>query len=417
MEIKPDLFQMLQMIQNNDTINLDDNVNEIANLINAMQKKQIINKHPYAISECKKHGETYFLTYVYDETKKNHRRQIVAKTKKDIENKICSIYKQEHTWTLDQVYQEWYSETYRIRVKPTTYARTKTDYDRFLKDTKLSSTAITKITPLIIENFIHNAIIDFKLHEQGCKNLKGLLNGIFKYAVKKGYLAKNPIELVEISTSNIQRTKRRSKEEDIFTLEERNLIKATIKSDMEHYKDSAPYAILLCFQLALRVSELVALKWSDIIGQTIHIQRQEVCYKNINGQTVHEIVDHTKSRAGDRVLALTPEALNILNDVKIWNEAHDINSEYIFASDQKPFFNRQRINTCLYSYCDKAKIIRKSAHKIRRSVLSSLLDNASNKDAIREFAGHEDIMTTYKSYYKNIISDETFYEEMCSCLN
>ena len=410
-----EISKLLQLLRNEFKIDAD-NESDIADLLKEMKKKQIIENHPYAISECEKHGESYYLTYVYDGTKKNHRRQISAKSLPDLENKIYNAYMQEHTLTLEYVFDEWYTNVYQIKVKPTTYARTKTDYERFIKGTKLASISIDKITTLSLENFVHKSIIDFKLREQGLKNLKSLLNGIFKYAVRKGYIVRNPLELAEFSTSNVQRSQKRTKEEVTFTLEERKLIKDIIKSDFENYKDSAPYAILLCFQLGLRVSELVALKWSDILGRKIHVQRQEICYKDNNGKTIHEIVDYTKSKAGDRYLLLSPEALDILDNVRIWNKAHNIESDFIFANNKKPFFNRQRINTCLYSYCDKTGITRKSAHKIRRSVLSSLLDNIKDDAYIKEFAGHEDIQTTYKAYYKSIISDETFYKEMCACL-
>lgn len=78
-------------------------------------------------------------------------------------------------------------------------------------------------------------------------------------------------------------------------------------------------------------------------------------------------------------------------------------------------FNRQRINTCLYSYCEKIDIIKKSSHKVRLSVISSLLGNLANKKAVQGFAGHENIETTFNSYYKNI-SDDDLITGMCACL-
>ena len=56
---------------------------------------------------------------------------------------------------------------------------------------------------------------------------------------------------------------------------------------------------MLAFQLGLRVSELIALKWSDIADNTIYVQRQEICYttcENGNKRTVHKIVEYTKTK-------------------------------------------------------------------------------------------------------------------------
>ncbi len=413
-----DVIQILQYVKERDNIKLD-NENDVADLLNEMNKKQVIENHPYKISEMVKHGEPYFLTYLYDETKKNNRRQITAKSRTDIENKIYNDYLEKQVKTFENVFEEWYKTDYKKKVSKTTYPRTKTDYNRFLKDTEFSKKSISKISTLDVEHFIHTAIIDFKLREQGSKNLKSLLNGVFKYAKKKKYITENPVDLAEISTSNIVKPKKQHKEDVVFTKEERDLIKTKIATDTANYKNSVPFAILLSFQLGLRVSELIALKWTDIKGKSIHIQRQEICYTledENKKQTIHEIVDYTKTEEGDRILPLSPESLKILDDVKKWNKEHNIKSAFIFADKNGNNFNRQRINTRLYRYCEQINISKKSSHKIRRSVISSLLDSVKNKDSVRQFAGHKNIQTTFNSYYKDISSDDEFYSEMCACL-
>lgn len=128
------------------------------------------------------------------------------------------------------------------------------------------------------------------------------------------------------------------------------------------------------------------------------------------------VVEYTKTQAGERISPLTPEAKRILDKIKEWNKIHKLKSDFIFVNASNHNFNRQRINTCLYSYCEKVDIIKKSSHKIRRSVISSLLDNLANKKAVQEFAGHENIETTFNSYYKNISDDDDLITGMCACL-
>lgn len=299
-----------------------------------------------------KYGEVYYLSYLYDETKKNNRRQITAKSRTDIEDKINDDYIQKHILTFENVFEEWYTTVYRDKVRKTTYSRTITDYNRFLQGTKFSKKPISAIKTLDIESFIHKAIIDNKLREQGYKNLKSLLNGVFKYVLKKGYMNDNPMELVKISTCNIKKQKRQLKEDVVFTNEEREIIKKEIESDTANYKNSVSFAILLSFQLGLRVTELIALKCTDIRKKSIHVKRQEICYtvEDEKGKhTIHEIVDYTKTSAGDRILPLSPESLKILHDVKAWNNANKITSDFIFADKNGNNFNRQRINTRLYT--------------------------------------------------------------------
>ena len=409
---------LLQYLCGNDNMK-PDNENDLADWLEKMNKTKVIATHPYKISETVKHNEPYFITYLYDETKKNHRRQITAKSKTDLENKIYADYLAKKVRTFEDVYTEWYTTFYIKEVKSTAYARMGTDYKRFIADTELSKMSIAKIEALDIEEFVHNAIIKFKLKKQGYKNLKSLLNGVFKYARKKKYITENPLELATISTAHIVPPKKKHKQDVVFTIKEANIIKTEIENDSANYKTSVPYALLLSFKLGLRVSELIALKWTDIQANTIHIQRQEICY-TIHSEdkktTIHEVVEYTKTLAGDRILPLSPEALKILEDIRAWNKEHKIVSDFIFADKNGNNFNRQRINTSLYRYCERVNISRKSSHKIRRSVISSLLDNVKNKDSVRQFAGHENIETTFRSYYKDISEDEDFIKEMCSCL-
>ena len=405
-----------------DEINIDSiQESEVADLIEIMTRKQVLENHPYEIYSTTRNGQTYFVTYVYDETKKDNRRQISAKTRENLENKIYDDYKQRTLLTFEKVAQLWLRH-YRTSVKETTFDRTMSDYNRFIPTCDFANKSISHIKPIEIKEYLQNTIIKEKLKKHGYRNLKSLFNGIFKYAYDKEFIAKNPMDKLVVSTANLQKPSKKQKEEVVFTKKETGMIKDYIKSDSSNYKNTVPYAILLSFQLGLRVGELIALKGTDISHDVIHIQRQEIIYNKYDEElnkiasSVHEIREYTKSEAGDRYLPLTPEAKQILDDVKTWNQVHNIKSEFIFADENGMNFNRQRINKYLYKYCVKVGIIKKSSHKIRRSVISTLLDNIANKVSVQAFAGHEELQTTLNSYYKDISDDDDLYKGMCACL-
>lgn len=48
--------------------------------------------------------------------------------------------------------------------------------------------------------------------------------------------------------------------------------------------------------------------------------------------------------------------------------------------------------------CEKLRFRVRSMHKIRKTVISALIDSVMNLDEVRRFAGHEDIRTLLKSY-------------------
>lgn len=248
-----------------------------------------------------------------------------------------------------------------------------------------------------------------------------MLNGIFTYALEKELIKRNPMTGMKVSMTHIRKPEKKEQSEVVFTNAEKDLLRNTIKQDTANFKTSVGYAILLAFQLGLRVSELVALKWSDIKDKKIHIQREEIIYDKYDDncklieRSHHEIVDRTKSYDGNRFLPLTPTALKILEDVQAWNTEHNIHSDFIFADKNGNHFNRQRINSMLYHYCEVINIDRKSSHKIRKSVITQLLMEIENKKSVQIFAGHKHIETTL-SYYYDTSSEEEFYTGMCACL-
>ena len=403
-------------------VNIDpDLVNEVADMVEKMTKKNVIDKHPYAITETLRRGQKRFITYVYDESKANKRKQVSASTIENLENKIYEAYKNRNVLTFETVAQEWL-KAYKGKVKPQTFSRTMTDYNRFIPKCSFVKKSIKAIDTLTIEKYLEKTIVDDKLQEQAYKNLKSMLNGIFKFALKRRYITENPMETAEVSTTNLVVLPKKTKEAVVFTNKERDKIKDFIEKDSANYKTTAPLAVLLSFQLGLRVGELIALKWTDIEENKIHIQRQEVIYDVYDEElkktagSVHKVVEYTKTKAGERFLPLTPVALKILEDVKVWNKNNKIQSEYIFADENGRNYNRQRINTCLYSYCVDVDIIKKSSHKIRRSVISNLLDNIANKVSVSEFAGHENLQTTINAYYKDVSDDNDLFNGMCACL-
>lgn len=407
--------QLVQFLIDNDYTNID-----TALLEEMRNKANVLKEHPYKISKQKKHGETYYITYVKDETKRNNRRQISAKTLANLENKIYEAYKAENTLTFGKFSKEWL-KYYKNTVKETTFSRTMGTYKRFMPSCSLANKDIRKIKMLDVKKYLQNTIKKEELLEQAYKNLKSLLNGIFTYALEQEIINKNPMNGMKVSLAHIKQKEQKEQKELVFVDSEKEMLRNAIKADVANFKNTIPFAILLAFQLGLRVSELIALKWSDISNGSIHIQREEIVYDkydsdcNLINSSYHEIIERTKTDSGNRILMLTPEATLILKQVQEWNDSHGIHSEFIFAKKNGMNFNRQSINTRLYSYCTKIGIIKKSSHKIRSTVISNLLDTIVNKKAVQIFAGHKQIDTTL-GYYRNTSSEEELYYGMCACL-
>lgn len=413
-------YDELKNIFNSFNISSNDGKNLLLELEENMRKQQILEKHNYQIFEAKKGEKLVYRTYVIDEA--TGKRKLLERVKKEaLEEQIFKYYTIKNSFK--NVLNDW-KFFYKTTVKNTTFDRTNSDINRFFINNKVSfyDTEIAKIKRIEIKEFINKTIIDFNLKEQGLRNLKIILNGIFNYAMDKELINDNPMLNLKIPTANIINKTKKTKTESVWVNSEKQLLIKSIWDNKNNWKESSHLLLLLYFQTGLRVSEMVALKWEDINlkSKTIHIQRQEIIYNEWNEdltkknkKSIHIFVDYTKTSEGNRLIPLTNSAIEILEEIKDFNNKNNINNDFVFVTKKGKFFNRQRVNTLLYTYCDKLGIDRKSSHKIRRTVLSTLLDNVSNKKAIQAFAGHKDIETTLKSYYRDITDENEF----CECLN
>ena len=66
----------------------------------------------------------------------------------------------------------------------------------------------------------------------------------------------------------------------------------------------------------------------------------------------------------------------------------------------------------IYKFCDKLGIQRRSIHKLRKTFISTLLDNKVNSDTVRETVGHQDMRTTLNNYYYDRKTEKQIEEQM-----
>ena len=78
---------LLKILESGVTLGADEK-QELADLVEKMNKRKVIENHPYAISVIQIDGKPYYTTYVADDSKKDGRRKISAQKREHLENKI-----------------------------------------------------------------------------------------------------------------------------------------------------------------------------------------------------------------------------------------------------------------------------------------------------------------------------------------
>ena len=157
--------------------------------------------------------------------------------------------------------------------------------------------------------------------------------------------------------------------------------------------------MLFQFETGVRIGELVVLRYEDIEGDFITVQRM---YRRDS----KEVVPYTKGTYGDRRVVLTSEAKRIIETCRKYQEENNCDSGgYIFSINGQPCSYAATAD--LYKkYCKQLGIEKKTSHKARKTVISALIDGNVNINSVREMVGHRDEKTTLSNYYYDRSTDE-----------
>jgi integrase len=334
-------------------------------------------------------------------------------SEKDILNLVVDYYKsQEEEPTVSDVFKDWVNTKLEYEeISRGTFDRYTNDYIRFFKGTSFEKKKVKDVTEDDIEDFIRKTIMGHKLSRKAFANCRILIFGIFKRAKKKKstqisitYFMKD----LELS-KNIFAKVIHHKENQIYQEDEIPLTAEYLKSNPTMLN----LGLLLAFQTGLRCGELAALKPSDIVGKAIHVQRQEIKYKDPDTQKcTHEIKEYPKTDMGNRYVIITSGAMDTIEKIKLLNP----DGEFLFEVKGKRIM-AHNYNGGIDKMCAALNIPKKSMHKIRRTYGTTLLDEHVDESLIMEQMGHSDISTTRKFYYYSNKAQKTKEDQIEKAIN
>ena len=383
---------------------------DLSSVQEAMEKKErehYLSLHPFKIWEGS-NGKWY--TRIYERGDKVLKKR---NTEKDIEDLVVAHYKSiECEPTINSVFKDWVNEKLELNeISKGTYDRYTNDYKRFFGDTDIDKMKIKNITEEELELFIRKTIASHNLTQKAFSNFRTLIFGLFKHAKKKKYTDISISHFMgdlELS-KNIFKRIAKKKEDQVYLEDEIPLATEYLRS----HPTVLNLGLLLTFQTGIRTGELAALKATDVVGKTIHIQRQEIKYKDpVTNRCVHEVKEYPKTDSGDRYVIITENALETIKMIKRINP----NGEYLFEVNGKRILTNS-YNDGIGRMCKELKITRKSMHKIRRTYGTTLLDGNVDESIIMEQMGHSDIATTRKFYYFSNKNQSTKEAQISKAIN
>ena len=390
--------ELLRFILERDNLSLDDAVSEMQKA----KRNRIIDNHPYSIFRTK---DGRWRSWLPDKNSKGGRKQICKKSLEKLHDVIVDYYeKQEEESkqsqlsyiTVEMFYPQW-KDYKRLHTPSESYMyRIQTEWDKYYEGTPIVRKQIRELTKVELDVWAHRLIRENDMTKKQYYNTTMIMRQALDYAVDLKIIDINPFRSVKVDAKKaFRKVKKKKSNTQVYTKTEMEIFYEAAWEDFysrRHYKHQLiPLAKMFMFQTGIRISEACVLRYEDIEGDELHIQRMYIDY---NGT----VVDRTKSDCGDRMIPLTDCAKELIEEARARQQEEGVNdSGYIFSMTDAPVPYTE-LRKSFYKACNELGFNQKSSHKARKTFISTLIDAGVNINTIREIVGHEDERTTFNNY-------------------
>ena len=310
---------------------------------------------------------------------KTHETLIKAQIAKDGFLKIeCKL-------TLNEVFNDYYNLIKKKDLSTGTLKLRQILYNNYIEPT-IGNYGIVKIKYQTLQNLFNN-LTRVSLGTQ--KNIKSVLNLVFTYACRCGYIENNPVPFIELTS------KAPVKANAYLTDNQFNQIIEMLENKRTRDKfklKSTIIAFYISFYTGLRISEALALEKNDFdfINNEIHVNKQLDCFGKRKEKI--SIKAKLKTSASNAVIPLAEPLKEILVDwFKVNPYDHvicDVNGNYIHSGYIRS----------LNPYIKKILGIDFHFHMLRHTFVSNLANKGISPQIAKELARHSDIATTMNIY-------------------
>lgn len=387
------------------------------------QKQHYLSLHKYAIFQDKKDGR--WKTTIPDQTKKNGRRLIARTKREDLEQVIVECYSDLETnpyrinsdVTLEEIYPIWLQSRLLEVKSNNTVKKNDQDWRRYYKGTDIIKIPMKNLSVNQLRDWAHKIIDDNQLNKRDFYNMIIIMKKCFEY-VSDENICDNTWSKVKINTKKLKRIEKKTNDTQIYFMDEKmKIVKHCLIDFLDNPWNISDLAIPFLFITGMRIGELVALKYDDIVNDEIIINKSEVNNYQFDSEqdkfvyAGKKVVDHAKTDAGIRTIPCTKGAKKLIEMIQISSEKYNYYDDgYIFCP-RGSRMHSDSIDSKIYRICEKIGIPKKSAHKIRKTYISQIIKNGVDLDTVCRISGHVDLKTTFNSYLFCLEKKEEVYDK------
>lgn len=285
-----------------------------------------------------------------------------------------------------------------------TRKRYETVYRLYIKTSELSGKLLSEVNSSDIQKF-YNAV---DCSSATLRSIHNVMGHFFTYLEKQG-ISRNLSNGVVLP--NKDKCKKQSDIEaphEIVVWNDEELEK--ILSNLG--ENRIRFLIIMAAYTGCRLSELLALKYSDFVDGMVYISKQLTTNNVIsqNEPTEYTLtIDKTKTESSCRSIPTPEIVLNELEKHQAWQKEemlkNSYRTEFIFTTSSGNFYYRRNIIRACERYYKSIGVNYKEFHTYRRTFCSNLAKNGVMLNTASKLMGHNNINVTAK-FYVNVDDDE-----------
>lgn len=221
------------------------------------------------------------------------------------------------------------------------------------------------------------------------------LKNIFKYAVKWGFILRDPMDQVDKpkDKGTVKKTDNFYDEDEI-----RNLL-LTAEKTLPHWR----VFITLALAVGMRRSELLGLEWSNIDLEKGELDVRQAIVRGRSGS----VIKGTKNSSSFRLVSLSSSLIKELKEYKLhWRKERfrmgdkwiEEEREWLFCNEDGTHFYPTTPTTWWNRFTSKAGVRHIRLHDLRHTAATILIARGNHAKIISERLGHSKIDTTMNIY-------------------
>ena len=283
------------------------------------------------------------------------------------------------------IYCDEWLQTSRYCVKESTYVKYCSTVEKYIKP-HLGGYLVQSISSVIVCEFSHSLLIEDELSPKTVRDILTVLHSIIKYTSRNFTEYMQPIDIVypKIPKNEIR----------VLSKEEQTRFVEYLLNDMDECK----LGVLLALFTGMRIGEVCALRWSNVLlsEKVIQVDCTMQRLKNIESDSPYKtkiVISDPKSNSSARVIPITDYICKLCK-TKLVNSS----AAFLLTGEEDRFIEPRTLQYRLEKYTNDCGLDGVHFHTLRHTFATRCVEVDFEIKSLIEILGHSNPRITLERY-------------------